>query len=114
MTSDTEQQAAPFWTVAIYSVGLAYGGPEEGGWWYQCGERIDHALDGIASEYLLTVWSCEAVAGSWSRTLQEKLDASVNVGKYEISSVLSNGRYYAQVYNGHPPANYPETRPHYE
>lgn len=26
--------------VAVYKTGKAYGGPEEGGWWYYCGEHV--------------------------------------------------------------------------
>lgn len=29
-----------FWSVALYEVGQAYGGPEEGGWYYSTGNRI--------------------------------------------------------------------------
>jgi len=25
----------------IYEIGQAYGGPEEGGWWYTCGEPVE-------------------------------------------------------------------------
>ena len=30
-------QAASGRTVAVYEVGLSYGGPEEGGWWFRTG-----------------------------------------------------------------------------
>lgn len=115
-----EKSAAPFWTVAIYLVDQAYGGPEEGGWWYQCGERIDHVLDDVPNAMLMLVVSDfggltgELGASNFARIVQEKLDATVNVGRREISSVLSTGRYVAQVYNGHPPHHFPETRPHYD
>ncbi len=28
----------------IYEVGQAYGGPEEGGWWYSCGSPMESTL----------------------------------------------------------------------
>lgn len=31
-------------SVALYDVGRAYGGPEEGGWWYDVGSRIDETI----------------------------------------------------------------------
>lgn len=33
---------AKWWAVAMYEAGSAYGGPEEGGWWYNVGELIEH------------------------------------------------------------------------
>jgi hypothetical protein len=111
---------APFWTVAIYLVDQAYGGPEEGGWWYQCGERVDHALDGIPPEFIFNSFnpangkSAEKCAQDFAGILQVLLDRGPNMGRRDISSVLSTGRYNAQVYNGHPPKHYPERRPHYE
>lgn len=109
-----EKPAFPFWTVAIYLVDRAYGGPEEGGWWYDFGERVDTPLEGVPNTMLLFVLPTEAAARAFAEFLQTKLDAGPNAGRREISSVLSEGRYYAYVYNGHPPARWPEERPHYE
>ncbi|WP_024517007.1 hypothetical protein [Bradyrhizobium sp. Tv2a-2] len=116
MTEEIESPPtpAPFWTVAIYLVDRAYGGPEEGGWYYNCGDRVDHALDGIEPEYLLTVKPDEKSSDAWCASLQALLDETVNVGRRDIGSVLSTGKYYAEVHNGHSPKHYPETRPHYE
>lgn len=33
---------AKWWAVAMYEESTAYGGPEEGGWWYAVGELVDH------------------------------------------------------------------------
>lgn len=35
------------WFVAVYAVGTNYGGPEEGGWWYDAGDvvHLEVALD---------------------------------------------------------------------
>lgn len=118
----------PFWTVAIYLVDLAYGGPEEGGWWYGCGERVDHALEGVNPNSLLTVLTGEGTiykdnedqtageqeAHAYAALLQNQLDATVNRGRRDINSVLSEGRYQAIAHPGHPPHHFPERRPHYE
>lgn len=115
-----EKPQAPFWTVAIYLVDLARGGPEEGGWYYQTGERVDHALDGVPEAFTFNSFnaafgkSAEECARIFAEQLQKIIEDGPNKGRREISSVLSEGRYQAQVYNGHPPAHYPERRPHYE
>jgi hypothetical protein len=33
-------EGAQQWFVGVYSVGRSYGGPEEGGWWYDTGELV--------------------------------------------------------------------------
>jgi hypothetical protein len=115
LSDDLAREApAPFWTVAIYLCDRAYGGAEEGGWWYDYGERIDAALEGVNPNSLLTVFTDEDEARSYAETLQLQLDATVNKGRREISSVLSEGRYYAEAHPGHPPHHYPEEVPHYE
>lgn len=125
---EAKHESAPFWTVAIYLVDKVYGGPEEGGWYYTGGERIDHALDGVNPNDLLTVLTGEGTiyrdteeasaaeqeAYAYAETLQLRLDCTVNVGRREISSVLSEGRYSAIAHPGHPPQHFPATRPHYE
>jgi hypothetical protein len=129
LSDDLAREApAPFWTVAIYLADRVYGGPEEGGWWYEAGYRIDHLLHGINPNSLLTVFdgegtryqdteeqtAAEQEAHEYAANLQVLLDVTVNVGRRDIGSVLSSGRYYARAYPGHPPAHYPATRPHYE
>lgn len=109
-----EKPAAPFWTVAIYLVDQAYGGPEEGGWWYQCGERQDALLYPLLPGHMLTVHASEENAIEQATILQGLLDKHLNTGRRPISSVLSEGMYNAQVHNGHPPAHYPERKPRYE
>lgn len=34
---------AEWWSVAVYTEDRAYGGPEEGGWYYSVGQLTDHA-----------------------------------------------------------------------
>ncbi len=109
-----EKPAAPFWTVAIYLVDKAYGGPEEGGWYYTCGQRCDDDVYGVDGTDYLGVFPTLQSALAARVALQDKLDAGVNVGRRDISSVLSEGRYEAQAHNGHPPHDFPEVRPHYE
>lgn len=124
------EPVVPFWTVAIYLIDKSYGGPEEGGWWYTHGERIDYALDGINPNDLLTVLTGEGTiykddpetdqtaaeqeSRAYAATLQTQLDATVNRGRRSIDSVLSEGVYVALAHAGHPPHHFPLQRPHYE
>ena len=111
------------YTVAIYLCDRAYGGPEEGGWWYDTGLRLDDVEEakalGINPNDLRTVFEgagpeAEKEAFDYCHTLNQSLDAHVNGDRPEISSVLSEGRYHAEVHDSEPPKYYPATTPHYE
>lgn len=39
-----EEMEPEWFSVAIYETDRAYGGPEEGGWWYNVGKRIDETV----------------------------------------------------------------------
>lgn len=90
--------------VAVYMVDLAFGGHEEGGWYYQCGERIRQ----------MRMFRNEDSAYDYARKLNERLESTLNKGRREISSVLSDGRYAAQVHADSAPEYFPAQRPHYE
>ncbi len=94
-------------TVAVFLVDRAYGGPEEGGWWYDTGEP--------AHEYARFTrgFRNDAPAAAYAARLNRVLCDNLNKGRHPISSVLSKGRYRALVCDGNP-RPYPETRPHYE
>lgn len=104
-----------FYTVAIFMVDRAYGGPEEGGWYFDTGAPIDHIPEGCNPHDLITVFGPDdkTEAYAWCDTLQLALDAGPNKGRRSISSVLSTGRYAAEMQAGWPKA-YPERTPHYE
>ena len=100
-----------FWTVSINIVDRAYGGPEEGGWWYDCGEP---ALAPRLARWT-RVFTNEDEAYAYGRRLNETVVPTYNRkekrrGRY---SVISDGEYGAIVHDGYPAA-WPETRPHYE
>lgn len=76
----------------------SFGGHEEGGWYYDTEEVIEHHY----CPNLLTL----------SRVMQRVLQYD-NAGRPSISSVLSRGLF--RIYIGTEiPKNYPEYRPHYE
>ena len=101
--------------VAVYMVDRAYGGPEEGGWWYDCGELITDAdllkENGIA---LPTAYSEESLAERAVGYANHLLNNTLNVGRREISSVISTGRYMAMVFENELPHHFPTVRPRYE
>ena len=92
------------YVVAVYLCDRAYGGPEEGGWWYDTGEMAR----------IIRTFKDEERAVAHATRMNRLLDATINKGRREISSVLSDGRYCAEVHENIAPHHYPERRPHYE
>lgn len=104
-TLSNENQARPrAFLVAVYLVDRAYGGPEEGGWYYDCGELVR----------TVRLFKNEKLADAFCLRLNEKLHATLNRGRPSISSILSEGRYSAQVHATAAPAFFPVNRPYYE
>lgn len=104
-----ENKARGFYTVAIYAVDRAYGGPEEGGWYYDYGTPYlepEAALHFAAFDNL-------GKAIDYADHLNLKVLPSWNMGRAEISSVLSDGRYKALWSEGFPQP-FPTEHPHYE
>ena len=96
-----------YYVVAVYEVQLNYGGPEEGGWWYQSGELSD--------EYKCEYFDTKEEAFAHRDSLQSTLDEECEENKIPLHSVLSRGRYCAEIRkNHHPEPFYPEERPYYE
>jgi hypothetical protein len=87
--------------LTVYHVQLAYGGPEEGGWWYDAGERLEYV----------------DVTGRDVHTAEMQL-----VAKYDhlddprgLHSVVSTGVITVIGPSRHPGSeHYPEYRPQYE
>jgi hypothetical protein len=94
VTSDGTQQ----WFVGVYAVGRAYGGPEEGGWWFDTGELVQQ-----------TAVSSLAEAEELRASLVERFH---NTGK--ASGVLGGDDYRIAVDIRPHPAEFPESVPHYE
>ena len=99
------------WCVAVFLVDRAYGGPEEGGWWFDTGTVAD---PDTAGDIPCPRWFInEDEARDFKDELQARLDNGINVGRREIGSLLSEGRYEAITCDGWP-QNFPARRPHYE
>jgi hypothetical protein len=94
------------YSVAVFLVDRAYGGPEEGGWWYDYGiPSEDHAH--------LTRWTHNRKQADRATHKLEAQIAGDNEGRREISSVLSDGEYRVCITLGQPKP-WPQHRPHYE
>jgi len=89
--------------VAVYLCDRAYGGPEEGGWWFDYGEHVR----------TVRTFKNEERAIAFCRRMNDLLRMFVNKGRRDISSVLSEGQYFAEVHEDFAPKHYPEQRPHY-
>jgi hypothetical protein len=95
------------YTVAFFLVDQSYGGPEEGGWYYSCGVPSDELARFTRG------FRDETKALEYALKLNRRVAPLVNRGRPSISSVLSQGRYYAEVCDGLPKP-YPEHTPRYE
>jgi hypothetical protein len=89
--------------VAIYLEDRAYGGPEEGGWWYDCGELVR----------VVRIFRNEESAYKFCRRLNHWLHLIVNRGRRSTGSVLSEWVFSATVEHGQARKRYPEERPYY-
>lgn len=95
------------WTVAVYLVDRAYGGPEEGGWYYDCSEPADEYASFTVG------FTDEGAADRHAAMLNGQYGPIWNEGRREISSVLSEGQYRAMAREGNPKP-WPAIKPHYE
>jgi hypothetical protein len=88
--------------ITVYLQNRAYGGSEEGGWWFDTGEAVK----------VLTVLPAKAQAllervRRWcERTNREE-------GRRSLGSVLCDGRWGA-ILSDEPGEDYPQERPYYE
>ncbi len=90
--------------LAFYEIDRRFGGQEEGGWYYDCGELVR------LSRIFTTEESAYRAANRANRLL-----AHIQRGKRGVGSVLyRGGRHAAEVYENIAPQRYPESRPHYE
>ena len=97
----------PPYTVSFFLVDRAYGGPEEGGWWYGCGEPAHELVQ------FVRLFHFREDADAYTAKLRRRVEPVVNKGRRPIGSMLSEGQYQVRVSDGFPRA-FPATRPHYE
>lgn len=95
------------YSVAVFMIDRAFGGHEEGGWYYTYGEPDEEF------EQFTRYFTDENEAYIYRDKLEKKLISKLNEGRPSISSVVSRGRYSARLEEGEPKA-FPSHRPHYE
>ena len=89
--------------VNVYLHDRAYGGPEEGGWWYDYWEPVDEMCQRFATEEEAENFLDEAEKEAESENGQRRSD---------IGSVLSEGRYEVRL-EAWPAEREPKQRPYY-
>ena len=90
--------------LAFYELDRAFGGAEEGGWWFDTGTLVR----------LHTVERDGARAAARSARANRLLDR-LQQGSRSLSSVLySGGRYRMCVFEHSAPPHFPQNVPHYE
>lgn len=93
--------------VAIYEISRHYGGPEEGGWWYDSGDLV-RLVCVSKNEH-----DAYRKAGRMQHLWHLFNDKRKNY-RNRYSMAYSGGDYQFMVYAGLPPMHFPEVRPHYE
>ena len=90
--------------VAIYEVDRAYGGPEEGGWWYDTGTLCR----------TVAVFRDPGRAQAYALRANRLLDHLQRTRRSTFSMAYAGGHHAAWVFEDTPPRHYPETPPSYE
>lgn len=86
------ERPAKWWSVGVYETGRAYGGPEEGGWWYDTGSRCDN--------WTVRGFQDMALAQAYIEELRLVYKDDKNIGVQGFTEKL-------------PEAGYPERKPVY-
>lgn len=89
--------------VALYALDLAWGGPEEGGWWYEAGTLVRP----------LRVCATEAKAIALSDRANCLLETLQRARRPVSSAAYADGRHAARVFEHTAPDHYPTERPTY-
>jgi len=101
-----------FFSVAIYETNRAFGGKEEGGWYYDTGFPTNrHDLAVLTRMFPKAQ---EEEARKYRESLEEVAsEANKEENRKDPSSVLCNGYYEVLLMEGYP-QSYPDQKPHYE
>lgn len=92
--------------VAVYEMDRAYGGSEEGGWWYDCGDRVERCK--------VRTYPSEAAARSAAQRINGWLERMRPEWVRSTGSVAyAGGVFRARVYRRPAPAHFPTERPYY-
>mgnify|MGYP003644563732 CR=1 FL=1 len=106
----------------IYQCSQAYGGPEEGGWWYSCGELIDSKRISNLTRARQTVKELNKKFKNDDKGEYQMgfggFDGCDDSGEGDDDYLMLGGHWgFSDVracIEEHPGKNYPSERPHYE
>jgi hypothetical protein len=102
------------WWVAVFLQDRVYGGPEEGGWYFDCGTLVTDPDIYATLQVSPAAFTTRADASLHADRMRTGL-AALNEGRRPIWSVLSEGIYEVEEIQADPlPRYYPEYRPTYE
>jgi len=99
-----EHAMSDSYIVAFYSIDREYGGPEEGGWWYDSGSLV--------RVFAVTKSKSQAyrMAGRANDLLHQQQRQLPSIG----SVMYAGNRFGARVYRNQAPEHFPSVTPHYE
>lgn len=97
--------------VSVYETNRAYGGPEEGGWWYDTGVPSE---DPEALKYHKSFTSHAKALAYREKVLDDIRRLNEDQGRRSPSSVLCNGYFDVQIDCNTFPKPYPQEIPRYE
>jgi len=97
--------------INTYKLDRAYGGPEEGGWWYDFGvgendEEFYRLSDETASAFFVRLIDAYHKAWAWADDANGKRNS-------DLGSVLCEGQYWVTI-EREPASHFPKERPRYE
>ena len=102
------------WMVCIVMHDRVYGGPEEGGWYYDTYDPFDIAALELMKEHELGIFTYSKSEMQIARdNMWEIVDRINKQERRNPNSVFSIGEYSVEVYEGYP-KYIPEERPTYE
>ena len=93
------------WSVWLYLCDQAFGGHEEGGWYFDCGEPVSHSCNRSGMS--------EAHAERYANTLDGVVQ-QLNEDRPAITSVRSEGAYRFRIVPDGEAVPFPSARPYYE
>jgi hypothetical protein len=102
-----------YW-VGVYLEDRAFGGREEGGWWYDYGNLQTAAWIYKECGAFPSCHSSHAAARRARDRMASGLEQMNRERRSDIGSVLSEGRYTALIFEDVLPASYPDNKPRYE
>ena len=111
---EEDEPEPTFWYLNVYLTDQRYGGPEEGGWWYNAGYPATDLPDVAVcyGPYQDNASGKEAMR-TQKAEIQALLEKHNSERRSDISSVLSEGMYIV-CQEGHIAQHWPQEKPYYE